>query len=755
MKDEQEPELLKLLGQNARSKLLQPSESVMSGETSGVVLPVTQLDPNEEKEWLHALRAIRRQWRWSLAFAVGLPLCVAAVVLLQKPVYEPIARIEVDPPGTELFSLDPSSPSDSVVYAETQAKNLQTDQLAIDVIRLLRLDQKTSFVGTPVMTSLPENKDFSQTTTPSTPHLELTPSEHGALRAFRRSFRVQRETSSWLIDVSFASHDPKLAALVTNTVVEQFIETNYTTRHNAILQSAQWLSHQLDDIRGRMEQSNRALADFQGSIGITPIGATQSTFDEKISALNRELEVAEDERIKLEALLAEVEGRNTDSAVYGNGDPVVQELSKKLAAADADLKQALIIYGTKHPRVRELQAQVGELQAQLESQQNGVVASLKTNYAAAHLRENLLKSELKEAGKDLGKVTQYEALKKDAQANEALYNLLYTKVKEASIAAESKSDNIRWVDRASVLDTPTRPRPLLDIAMAMLAGVVGGVFLAFMRESVNSKVRTLDDMRTFSGLSRVFLVPVLKGGNGELKGKTRWWIGRNDTLAPPKALLLERPCSMESEAIRSMVTSVRLSRSVHPLQVLLVTSAIPAEGKTTIAANLGIVGARTSKTCIVDADLRKASLSVADIFGLKLRSGLADVLYSSCALDLALVPVSTAQNLTVLPAGTAQVAADLISSVAMHSLLKELRRQFQFIVIDSPPILPYADARALATLADGIVLVGRSGVTTREAVKRSLELLNQMQSAPVLGVVLNGVNFNPSDFPYDYGHAYQ
>ena len=252
------------------------------------------------------------------------------------------------------------------------------------------------------------------------------------------------------------------------------------------------------------------------------------------------------------------------------------------------------------------------------------------------------------------------------------------------------------------------------------------------------------------------MVPALKHGNAALNGAKRWRIGRNKDLTYPEAFLLDRPSSTETEAIRSLITSVRLSRSIHPLQVLLVTSAIPAEGKTTIAVNFGIGVARLSKTCIVDADLRKASVSVADIFGFKRQCGLADVLEGSCSLDTALVPVPTTQNLTLLPAGLAQAtAAELMSSLAIDDLLDVLRRQFQFIIIDSPPILPYSDARALATLADGIVLVGRTGVSTREAVRRSLELLSQLQSAPVLGLVLNGVNLSPSDFPYDYGRAYQ
>lgn len=740
-------ELLELL----KTEPLKLASGVTTGSGTLAALPfAAQPGQGEEQEWLRALRAIRRHWRWSLAFAVALSLCVAVTVLLMKPVYEPIARIEVDPPGNELFSLDPGLASDSVAWAETQAKNMQSDQLAVSVIRKLHLDQNRDFVGVPSKAGQFDPAPMD----PNSGQLDVTPAEHRAVRVFRHSLQVRRDTSSWLIDVSFASHDPKLAALITNTVVDQFIQTNYKTRHDAIVQSTQWLSHQLDDIRESMVQSNRVLADFQRNTGITPVGNAQSTFDEKISELNRQLTAAQADRIQLEALLQKVNVGDPDTVPQINADPVAQELSKRLAAARADLKQALIIYGKNHPRTKELQAQIGELQAQLEAQQSSILTNLKTNYAAAHIRENLLNSELKDATREVGQMAQYEALKKEAQANEALYNALYAKVKEAGISAESKSSNIRWVDRAGVLDTPTQPRALMDIALGMLAGIVSGILLAFVRESLDSKVRTLEDMKTLTGMSSVSLVPVIGAANGELQEKPRWRLGRNRSVGSVEAFLLERPRSAEAEALRGLFTSVCLFRPTRPPQVLLVASAIAAEGKTTIAVNLGIAVARHGKTCLVDADLRKAP--IASIFGVESQYGLADVLNKSCALDLALVPVPGVPNLTLLPGGPVQVdAGELICSEAMRHLLRELRQQFQFIVVDSSPILPYADARAIAPLADGVILVGRSGVTTREAMKRSLELLEQVQSAPVLDVVLNGVDFSSSDYPYDYSHAYK
>ncbi|MFB3916900.1 MAG: GumC family protein [Terriglobales bacterium] len=734
-----------LLRSSGERELLKPPFEVTTPSAISPPRHMAAHFPAEETpEWMHALQSIQRHWRFAAKFAAAFTFCVALIVFLMKPVYEPIARIEVSPPGNELFSLNPGSPSDSVAYAETQAKNLQTDQLAVAVIRKLQLDRNPEFVKVPAYEAAATESDAA--------HFNITPAERRALKVFKESLQVQRDTASWLINVSFGAQNPKLAALVTNTIVEQFIETNYQTRHDAIVQSTKWLSHQLDDIRARMDESSRALAEFQKTSGITPVGNAQSSFNEKISELNKQLTFAQADRIQLEALLQKV-GSQPDSLPQSKADPVVQELSRKLATTRADLRQALVIYGENHPKTKELKAQINELQVQIEGQQKSIYSNLKTSYAAAHTRENLLNSELKEAAKVMGQVAEYEALRKEAQANEALYNTLYTKVKEAGIAAESKSSNIRWVDRARVLDAPTRPRRLLTIFFGMLAGIVGGVVLSCVRGGLDNKVHTLDDVKSLAAGSGISLVPVI--GCSNPAENTRWLAKRSQKSQDSVELfLLDRPNSAESEALLGLYTSVRLSRPSRPPQVLLIASAMASEGKTTIATNLSVALAHHGSACIVDADLRKQR--VATIFGFDCQHGLSDVLKKYCTLEEALVPVPSKPGLTLLPAGAVpESAGELICSEGMREVIRQLRQRFQFVVVDSPPVLPYADARTMATLVDGVIFVGRSGVSTRQAIKRSLELLRQGHSAPVLDIVLNGVEFTTSDYRQYYYHGYK
>ncbi len=707
-------------------------------------LPIAE---KAEVEWIRALNILRKHWRISALFAAVLTFTVIVVVFSLEPVYEPVARIEVDPPG-ETFSLESRASGSDSEYLETQAQNLKSDKLAMDVIRRLHLDQNPSIVASGDKTSKAGEQALYQ----------LSPAEHSALRAFRSHLTVKRDTSSRLIGVSFASNDPKMAALVTNTVVNAFIDDTYRDQHDSIMQSTEWLSRQLDDIRARMVESNRVLAEFQKSIGVADLDSNKSTFTEQMAELNRQLTQAQADRIQLEALLKSVQAGSPDVLPEIRNNPVVQQLSTRLAELRAELSQAKVIYGTNHPNVKKLQNQVDELQSQLESQKTAVLGSIRTSYSAARAREQLMDSQMKDATNSLSQMGRYNALKAEATANSELYNSLFAKVKEAGIAAASKSSNLRVVDEAHVLDSPTRPNRLMAILVGLLAALVGGVGIAFLREQFDTRIFTPEDMRNWTGSSNVSIVPLFLAADGKLlpgaKQDGKPVVSSDGTLPAGVDFLLDRPHSPEAEALRSLYTSVMLSRPGNPPQVLLVASSFPGEGKTTVAVNLAIAMAQHGSTCLVDADLRRGR--VASALGIPNSLGLTDVLNETTSLDRVLVRVPSLPNLTVVPAhaGSAR-AGQLVCSDLMPKVLADLRRQFQFVVIDCAPILPFADGRVLSSLADGLIFVGRSGITTREVVQQSVRLLNEVHAAPILEFVLNAADISSPQYRYyQYGYEY-
>jgi polysaccharide biosynthesis transport protein len=700
--------------------------------------------PQEKKgdEWLRILYIIRKHWQISVLSAAALMVTVTVVTFTTKPIYEPVARIEVDPPG-ETFSLNGASGAGDAEYLQTQAQNLASDKLAVAVIHKLHLDQNPEIVGPSGNQGAPGPE-----------------AEGAALGAFHARLNIKRDTSSRLISVSFGCHDPRLAAVVTNAVLTTFIEQTYQNQHDAIMTSTEWLSRQLDDIRGRMENSNKALAEYQKSIGVADVDANRSTFSEKLGELNRQLTQAEADRIQLQALLRSVQAGGPDALPEVRSNPVVQRLSENLAEKRAELAQAMVVYGKNHPAVKKLQGETDELNNQLNAQKAAILYSIKTSYSAAQAREGLMGSEIKSAAGGLNQMARYNELKKEALANEELYNTLYAKIKEAGIAAASKSSNLRIVDEARVLDWPSRPNRMLNLSAGLILSLFVGVALALLCEQFDTRLFTPEEFSQCIGTSNIAIIPHffatdpyqhqltgagqpgLEGSSSE-KGHSR--------LASGVRFLLDYPSAPEAEALRYLYTSVMLSRAGAPPQALLVVSSFPGEGKTTVAINLAIAMAQHGSTCIVDADLRRGGVAAA--FGISNSVGLSDVLTGSVLLDQVLSPIPSLSNLTVVPSHPNSNGGQLVCSEKMHSVVKQLRSRFRFVVIDCAPLLPFADGRLLSTLVDGLIFVGRAGITTRDVVRRSLESLNEVQAAPVLEFVLNAADFNSPQYKY-YRYRY-
>lgn len=683
---------------------------------------------------------VQRHWRVVTGCTLGVAAAALFATLLMKPVYEPEARLEVDPPGYEQFSLEPHAVSSETEYLQTQVQSLQSEALAVAVIRKLQLAPD----------SVQGNTKTNQSV--STQDVErLSPGESAALREFDSRLKVEHDPGSRVITVAVGAHDPVQAAKTTNALAFLYVERMSDARHQAIVQSVGWLSGQLKDIRKQMDDSNRALVNFQRATGVADVDEGKSTFGEMLAELNKQRTQTAADRIQLEALLNKVHEGNPDALPQVHDSSLIQQLTQKLAEARADLAQSRAIYGPNHPNIKRLENQRDELQGQLNKQKQGILDELKTAYSAAQAREHLMSREVTDTTRQLSLVAQYNALKREAQANTELYNTLYSKIEEAAISSASKSSNIRVVDQARVLDTPTRPRRLLNFLLGLAAGLALGIVMAFISEGLENSVRTPEDVHQCDAKLPVSVVPVIaaNGNNGlpRLPGS----VNGNRGIGGYEPLLLSRPQSAEAEAVRALRTSLILSRLNQPPQVLLVASSLPGEGKTTVALNLAVALAQQAPTCLVDCDRRNSVVS--SIFKRVSEPGLGEVLAGRRTLP-EVVFETRIPGLCVLPCGhAAEGAFDLVGRQAMKETLEVLRQRFTFIIVDSPPVLPFADGRVLSTIVDGVVFVGRPHLTTRDAMKRSLELLTQVHSAPILEVVLNAAESDSADYQYyQYGY---
>jgi len=570
------------------------------------------------------------------------------------------------------------------------------------------------------------------------------------------------------MDVSFESTDSQLAARIVNAHIASYIEQNFRSKYEATTQASTWLADQLGELKIRVQRSEDARIAYERQNQIWTLDDKQNITTQRLSDVNKQLTDAQSERMKKESLYQFAKAGNLDAVPEVQNNSAIGDLFKKRSDTASQYTDALAQYGPNFPKVQRLQAQLKEFDQTIEKEKQKILDVLESDYHEAQQREALLTNALDqqkaETNQMAGKLVEYNILKREAEANKTLYEGLMTKLKETAISSGLRSSNIRVVDPAMIPSTPARPAKARNVALAFLVGLVGGIGLALMREYLDNTVKTPDDVETLSRLPSLAVVPEFAGTNGT--GKRHGLLQGFSSNGHDKRIELvaqHLPKSQMAEAFRALRTSILLSQADHPPQVILVTSALPREGKTTAAANLAVTLAQLGdKTVLVDADLRKPGVGrLLNLAGGKY-AGLSSYLAGVSSLDLVSVPHPTIPNLVAIPTGPLPPnPADLLSSHKLVEAIAELRTKFKFIVIDSPPIMAATDAVILSVQTDGVLLVVRSGDTPKEAFTRTRDLLHSVKCR-ILGVVLNAVDSGAPDYyysyryyPYSYGYGPQ
>jgi polysaccharide biosynthesis transport protein len=710
----------------------------------------TQSTWSREFRFSTVLRVLRRHWRLSLAFALVVSVGVTLVTLLLKDTYAPVAHIEVNPPGEQAVSTTDSSsggPSDSKTdYIQTQTEILQSDELASAVIKTLNLesnprfmDKKPPNVVTKTILGFLDSVGLSKKSS----------DKERALALFQKNLSVAQVKNSKLVSVSFASHDPRLAAQVTNTLANLYIDLNYQKGYQTAMKAAQWLSAQLEDLRKKNLAFDQALVDFQRKNGI-PVDVNSedaaNPVAQQVNDLQKELTLTQIERMHGEASLKTVVPGHVDSLPQMHDSEVAKQLQQRLSEARSQLADAQALFGANHPSVKKLREQVNTWQKELDAEQTRVVNQLSSTYDAARIREELLSKSLNKSQTQMGdlnaKMIRYQAMKSQARANEDLYNQLVARLQEAGIKAGLKSTNLRIVDEARVLDTPTKPQRLLISILGVLMGIAGGICLAFVQDTRHDVIRSADELQGLTGLPTSMIPEEIRQRR---ISPLKYRIGSTSEVQPTGRFFIDRPRSPEFEAVNSLYTSVVIRSATEPTKVILVASPGAKEGKTTVAVNLALALGRQRRVCLLDADLRKPSVKRAE-------KGLRDILNGTAEIRDVLVAIPENENVMILPAGVPSSGEEMMAWPRMCEVVRELSRRFDHVIIDSPPLIPFPDAKALASIADGVLLVARYGTTERKALRECFEMLDEVRATP-LSVVLNAVERDSPSFRY-YRHPY-
>jgi polysaccharide biosynthesis transport protein len=703
--------------------------------------PLT-IDSQDDQISIVQFWRVLQKRRWLvLGSLAAVVLLVTAVSLFLPKRYEASSRLLLDLEGSGDLGLEQMVMPmglDMNTKLETQIRIVQSDTIATSVIKQLALHHNKGFAGE----LFDSGADFDTLGLQKRAKL---------VHLFHKSLNVQLVPKTQIIDIHFRSKDPYLAADVANSVANTYIEHNFQTKYKATIQTSDWLTRQLDDLKKRAESSQEALIAYQKKVGILGTDETHNIITDKLEELNKQLSTAEADRIVKEAKYRIAMTENPELIANIAPESVLGALYKDRAEVRSQYAQLAAKYGASYPRVIQLQSQMNELDSSITQEIKKVGDAVHAEYEAALKSEEMLQSSFGKQKQEAYKLNedaiQYAIMRRDVESSRDLYEGLLKKLKEAGILAGLKSSNINVVDPASIPIEPVEPKIPLNVALGCMGGLLFGMALAFVVENVDNSIRTPEDIEAYCSLPSLGVIPsVMVDGKNAHK-----LLGRTATRQFIQPVTMEHRNSSSAEAFRALRTSLLLSSPGAPPQVIMVTSAMMQEGKSFTALNLAVVLAQTGqKTLLVDADMRRPTIH--KYLGIPSTKGLSACLAGTENPESVNLKIDEIPGLHVIPAGhMPPYPSEMLASDAMPQLLHRWREEFRYIVIDTPPVLAVTDAVVCARNADVVVLIARSKKTGRQSLLRARDVLRKVR-ANIAGVVVNDLAFDSVEYRGYYGH---
>ncbi|HEX5412892.1 MAG TPA: polysaccharide biosynthesis tyrosine autokinase [Terriglobia bacterium] len=751
--------------------------------------------PDGDIDLNYLLRVLRVHYRTILATGISVMLLALVASLFMTPVYRSQATIEVKEATPDIESLDQlqnrnAAPNNVVVTeVETEMGILKSDTLARQVINQVLLAKNHDRGSAGIFRSMwhglihwytgpgsdaasdpsasPDAQASSTTAdAASNPAADMDPKAYQRIvDRFEASLKVSRVGSSRLVTISYEGSDPRVTSRVVNAVV-----ANYMRLHqNATDMFTKMLAQQVSEAKNELEQSEQKMTDYAREHGLlyleTNTGTTQNIVSERLRQIQDQLTQAQSDRYQKESLYNLVQKGDYASLPGVFDDKLLQTLTEKVADLKSQYAQLSSTFTDSYPKVKQLKSQLETAEQTLARERVRAAGSITNDYLASVRREALLARSFQEqknaAVSVADKSTQYNILKRNADSDNSLYESILQKVKEASLVARIKSNNVNVVDRAVPQFLPVKPKILFNLALGLILGLGLGLGIAFLRTHFDTTLKTVEEVDRFLGLPALAMIPAV-GSLSELvvdgnhdNGHGLLLPGILDTTQMSKAETpwyridkqVQQKYSPLVEAFRTLGSSVMLEAAGRKrvLRSIVVTSSQPGEGKTTVSVNLAIALAQQgSRVILVDADLRRPAVHRA--LGFRNIRGLSGYLGGMSEWAPCVLP-GLSPGLDTLPAGrSAKNPIALLSSTRMRVLVSELLEEYDYLVIDSPALMPnLMDARILAGMADGTLMVVRSGMAPRDYVIRARKQLNN-----VIGVVLNSMDVRAMEDYYGY-----
>jgi len=705
---------------------------------------------------------VRKHWTTALVTALAVTLAVTFYTLGQKRIYQSAATLQFDPnPPRPLgqkvetvVDMGAGNYWDNHEYYETQYKIIQSMRVSLAVTSQLGLNHDAAFLSNaPPGTVLPA----------------ANASEEAAAAALRSRIRVEPVKESRLAVIKLEDADPDRAQRLLTALLDTYIAMNLDDVHASTSQASEWLHNQLDKLKVELESSEMSLHEYKEKKNILSVA-----LDDQSNMLREEMKQLNDALTLVRTKREEVQARRDQLAKVRSDDPnnlpasellqstLLQDMRRKYEDAvrdrDGQLKGGK---GKNHPDVKAAQGEVDAARDALLAEVRNIQAAVDSDLSILKRQEGGLAGLFAEAQKrafDLNLLEiEYNRLRRSKENNERLYSLVLERAKESDLARMLRVNNIRIVDPPMRPGGPVRPQIPLNIGTGLFVGILLGIAAATGRAMLDRSVKTPDDLEREIGLSFLGLLPEI-GDKAQLRGvyggkKPKRRLGGAALNEINTELIVHNfPMSGIAEASRTIRTNLLFMSPDQPFRRLLITSASPSEGKTTVACCIAIAMAQAGqKVALIDCDLRRPR--VHRIFHKSSSVGLTTALLEE---DISEAIIETeVPNLSIIPAGPIPPnPAELFHSERFRAFLEQVEERFDRVIIDSPPVVAVTDAAVLSTLVDGVILVVRAFKTPKDLARHAIRALLDV-GANITGTVLNSVNLNRSEYKYSHYYYYR
>lgn len=694
----------------------------------GAPIPAPILEQQSEMS-IRDIGRILLKSKWLIAGCTI--LCTAlslGYIVWKTPVYQSSAEIQID--SSRLGSLGlgdllNAGFEDDDVKVQTDIEILQSETVAMAALAALPPAEQRAFAGFPVDFEHPE---------------KLTPAERDALIGKLGSkLKCKRVPNTQIVQVSFRDPDPQLAKNVANNVVDAFVKGTFQSRYKSVEQVSGWLSDQMKGLKERAANAQKKLSAFQqkNNVLVDSGNSSSNTTIDKLKQISDQLTQAQADRIAKEARYRVAAAGNNpallDSLVP---DTALELLQSQQTQALNQYAQLSSKFGPGYPPLAQMKDQIAELNARINGELKTLSQRLEQEYNASLQTETMLRKEYNDQSNQAfmldRKVAEYALLKDEGDSDRNLLNMLQSKLQQAGVDAGLGSVNTTIVDRASIPSMPTEPQKPLTLAIGMCLGLVTGIGSAFLRAANENNVESVDQIEAALGLPTLALVP-------QFSKKEATGLDANllPDVTPSYAIAARRPSSQAAESYRTLRNSVLLSSLDRPLKIITFTSSLPGEGKSTSAVNFAVVLAQKgAKVLLVDADLRRPSLS--KTFNVEKSDGLSSCLLGDVKEDPIITPMASLPEFKFIPSGPRIPApSEALASARFRNLVEKWKENYDYIILDSAPVLGISDSIPMASWADTVLVVTRYGTTPIKALIRTRNVLARA-NARIDGFILNG-----------------